>query len=186
MTPFFCDKQRKNYYYDTNRMISADFDVFNAEKEHFNTLLKQSHDTHIKDLHELNKLGQILNSMDINYKQNIETLINKRKIAEDAHKNCNIIFHNISYKDEINDSIMKYQAEIDKNIAAKSFINKMTDYLPTRFEITCKICFESKNNMLVNTCGHTFCNQCYEKLPLQSSCPTCRTPLGFPLQKIYI
>ena len=42
--------------------------------------------------------------------------------------------------------------------------------------LLCKVCLLNPINRVLN-CGHPFCDGCTNRLPLQSPCPICRTPI---------
>ena len=108
-----------------------------------------------KQIKEINSLNYGIETLKNNY------IIEKKKIDE-----LLLIKTNINKYLELNEE--KYREEVEKKVNP--------NYL-------CNICFENRCNIVLNPCGHMYCQNCFNKE--NKICHMCRKPVK-DIIKIYI
>jgi len=78
------------------------------------------------------------------------------------------------------DSMLLIYTEFIKN--SKEIIEPI---ITEENNIKCKICLEKNVNIVINPCGHTICEECFNKIILPKRCPTCRTE-NITSMKLYL
>lgn len=106
-------------------------------------------------------------------------------------KECKQLQHKLKKVKEINDTMDKYNRsgpfikqnlEIEQKIESllykissyRNMIKDNEDINPKRYDSFCSICQIDSITHCINPCGHTYCNECSNRLVESKQCYICR------------
>lgn len=129
--------------------------------------------------------------------KNLSSIIeNNHLVFNKLNININVNDHSIdqikssleSLLQEINENINNINIELNshnkKIFSFKNLLLKCINYDNTKnYKNICTICLSNKINTCLNTCGHTFCSSCTEKM--NNKCAICRKKIESKI-KIFI
>ena len=115
----------------------------------------------------------------INDKQIVYELKRKRVIETEfkSFEEYSILKRGITYK--------TFRADFAPLMTSpdKSLSKSIEALSPSEDEFLCKICFESKDQLIVIPCGHKLCINCSQKLTTKM-CYFCRSPITATVMKL--
>jgi len=188
---FNCDPNELNESINTSNINASETDFMNEFTEYFNKFIKE----YLKEQDNYLKCEKNL----INERNESKTVIKKLDIVIDFMKELSDEDCDDGINSTIIDNIKEYSKQKENSdrlvIAKNEYYNsrlKINKFLETVKKInsinttnTCPTCLSNVVSVYLNPCGHTICDDCYEKLSNngERKCFLCRSSIlsKFPL-----